>query len=158
VTPDGVDDGVPDRQPTAYVPARDPLAENPILTWLDRWGWGAIPKGAIPPVDPAIGQARDEAGRTAASTGRTDRVSELRRLVRETVLHQYDAVAFQSAWFVGSNDPIDRRIEVVEMLTDAALAYELFDVLPDWATLGLLARFDVYQGGPVFREESAPPP
>ena len=143
-------------EPTAYEPSRDPPEQNPILLLLERWGWTAIPKGAIPPPDPDLGSAREEAARIATATGRSERVADVVRRVREHVLHDYDQVAFGYTWFVGSNDPVGRRLEIIELLSDSAVAYELYDVLGSEATVVLLARLDVYLAGPLFREPAAP--
>ena len=121
------------------------------LELLDRWGWGAIPNGPIPPIDArTIGQAREAALDAAKAAGREQELAGLHARIVRWFIDQYQRMGFAGAYFLGSLDTPVRRREQLQVLTDAATGYALWDVLPEatWGTL--IARFDVYHGGALF--------
>ena len=129
------------------------IESNPIVVWLARWGWSAIPKGAIPPADlERLPESRRQARAIAEANGRLDRLRALHDTIASMLTESYAAVAFRYAYLVGSIDAVERRMEIFEMLVDAATAYELTGLAPEEVLVDLLARFDVYQGGPIFHE------
>ena len=124
------------------------------MVWLGRSGLDAIPHAPIPPVDTgALAGARSEAERAAATSGRVETLRDLRRTIIDWALSRYREAGLQPVYFGGALEPAEQRRDGIETLLDAATAYLLADVLPDEATTTLLARLDVYLGGPLFRPE-----
>ncbi|MEX1169231.1 MAG: hypothetical protein WEE50_03710 [Chloroflexota bacterium] len=130
-------------------------AGETILAWLDRWGLDALPHEPIPPIGEAeIEAARTEAERAAQASGRLDALRDLRRTIIDWAMGQYRQAGLSAVYFTGALEPPDQRRTAIEVLLDAATAYFLADVIRDDTAAALLARFDVYLGGPIFR--SAP--
>jgi hypothetical protein len=91
-----------------------------------------------------------DAFEAARAAGRDDDLRRLQSRIADWLVDQYKRMGFRGAYFMGSLDTPQRRLEQLQVLTDAATAYALSDVLPEetWATL--VARFDVYHGGELF--------
>ena len=137
-----------------YDPER---AVETILAWLDRWGLDALPREPIPPIGLAeVEAARAEADRAAEEAGRLEALRDLHRTIIDWAMGQYRQAGLSAVYFTGALEPPDQRRTAIEVLLDASTAYFLADVLPDDTAAALLARFDVYLGGPIFG--SAPGP
>jgi hypothetical protein len=125
-----------------------------IMGWLGRWGWDAIPHGPIPPADPTtMKEARERAADAAILWGRLGALRELRRSIVAWSLAQYREAGLAAVYFRGALEPPEQRRDAIEMLIDAATANLLLDVLPEETSVTLLGRFDVWIGGPIFRNE-----
>jgi len=133
------------------------VAVGLIIEFLERWGWRAIPHGAIPPADrDALAAARTAAERSAVAAGRADDLRHLRMTIAEWAMGQYRRAGFESAYLGGwLEDPAARR-EATDVLVDAATANLLLDIIPDDVAVTLLTRMDIWLGGPLFRIEAGP--
>jgi hypothetical protein len=127
-------------------------AAETFLQWLERWGLNAVPEAMVPPMDTEeLRKARREAERVAKGAGRRDEVREYHRQVVDWALGRYRTTAEYCGIFATHFSPAATRVDGVEVLLDAMTVYALADVLDDHVATTLMARFDVWLGGPLLK-------
>ena len=118
-----------------------------LIESLGRGRSDALPRGAIPPPDDAaLEGARAEARAVADDAGRGDALSRAQRMMAEWTLERYRRQGFDAAYLSGWLDPPERRLDVVDLMVDAATAVALEDLLADDTRETLLARFEAVLG------------
>ena len=144
-----------DEEPPAEV--YDPVAAvEHIYAWLDRWGSNALHAVAIRPDDPvALERARDRAVDAAIVNGRGELLRELQAGITEWALEQYRRQGFGAIYFQPAMEPPEQRRDAIEVMTDAATANLVADLVPQETVDTLVARFAIIFGSPGF---SVPPP
>jgi hypothetical protein len=127
----------------------DPEAEvERLIESLSRGRSDALPRGAIPPADDAaLEPARAEARAEAERAGRGDALSRAQRLMAEWTLERYRHEGFDAAYLTGWLDSPERRMDVVDLMVDAATAVALADLLADDTRATLMTRFDALHDG-----------
>ena len=119
-----------------------------LIDRLEQSHTRAIPSGPIPPADPELLEpARAEARAAAVRMGRSDALTRAQRMMAEWTLEQYGRAGFGAAYFTGWLDTPERRLEVVDVMVDAATAVAMADLLSDDMQAILTARFDELHGG-----------
>jgi hypothetical protein len=126
----------------------DPEAEvERLIDALSRGRSDVLPRGGIPPADDAaLDLARSEARAAAEGAGRGDALSRAQRMMAEWTLERYRREGFDAAYLSGWLDSPERRLEVVDLMVDAATAVALADLLTDDTRATLMARFDALHG------------
>ena len=139
-----------DQEPPAG--AYDPVAAVELIyEWLDRWGPRALHDLAIRSDDPvALERARDRATDAAIVAGRGEMLKELRAAISDWALEQYRRQGFGAIYFQPAMEPAEQRRESIEVLTDAATANLVADLVPEEIIDTLVARFALVSGGPGF--------
>jgi hypothetical protein len=143
-----------DEEPPAEV--YDPVAAvEHIYEWLDRWGSNALHAVAIRPEDPAaLERARDQATDAAIVNGRGELLRELQAGITDWALEQYRRQGFGAIYFQPAMEPPEQRRDAIEVMTDAATANLVADLVPQETVDTLVARFAIIFGSPGF---SVPP-
>jgi flavin-dependent dehydrogenase len=129
----------------------DPEAEvERLIDRLERSHTSALPRGSIPPADvAALASARIAARAAAEGAGRGEALSRAQRTTAEWTLKQYQREGFGAAYLGGWLDTPERRLEVVDVMVDAATAFALADLLSDDTRATLTVRFDELHDGPT---------
>jgi hypothetical protein len=128
-------------------PVDPEVAVERLIDDLSRGRSDALPRGAIPPADDAaLGAVRAEARAVAERAGRGEALSRAQRLMAEWTLERYRREGFDAAYLTGWLDSPERRLDVVDLMVDAATAVALADLLPEDARATLTARFDAIHG------------
>ena len=129
----------------------DPEAEvERLIDRLERSHTSALPRGPIPPPDDAaLASARTAARAAAEGAGRGEVLSRAQRSIAEWTLKQYQREGFGAAYLSGWLDTPERRLEVVDVMVDAATAFALADLLSDDTQATLTVRFDELHDGPT---------
>ena len=119
-----------------------------LIERLEQSEWNALPNGPIPPADRTLLEpARAEARAWAVRTGRDEALTRAQRMMADWTLEQYGRSGFGAAYFTGWLDTPERRLEVVDLMVDAATAVAMADLLSDETQEILTARFDELHGG-----------
>jgi hypothetical protein len=101
-----------------------------------------ISTAPMPPADADLIEASREDARAAAEAlGLGPALAAAQHEVAEWVLEQYRRLGFQAAYLSGWLDDPAQRLEVVDMVVDAATAFVLFSHLSEETIAGLTARF-----------------
>lgn len=122
----------------------DPEAEVArLIARLERSHSSALPSGPIPPADREyLEPARTEARAAAERAGRSEPLARAQRMIGEWTLQQYQREGFEAAYLTGWLDTPERRLEVVDVMVDAATAFALADLISDDTRTTLTDRFD----------------
>jgi hypothetical protein len=130
-------------------PPIDPeAAVKALIARLDQSHASVIPSGPIPPADDdLLDAARTEARAAADAAGRGEALTRAERTMAEWTMERYRRGGFAAAYFTGWQDTPERRLEVVDVMVDAAIAAALADLLPEDTLAALTARLDELQGG-----------
>ena len=124
------------------------VAVAKLIDRLEQSRTNALPSGPIPPADPDLLEpARAEARAAADVAGRSEALSRAQRSIADWTLEQYRRQGLGAAYFTGWLDTPERRLEVVDVMVDAATAAALADLLSGDTQATLTARFDELHGG-----------
>ena len=105
--------------------------------------------------DPSGGSGRaresqDQATDAAIAHGRGDLLRELRSGITEWALEQYRRQGFGAIYFQPAMEPPEQRRDAIEVMTDAATANLVADLVPQETVDTLVARFAIIFGSPGF--------
>jgi len=135
----------------------DPTSDEPIdpeaavagfIARLERSRSNSLPNGPIPPADlVALEPARSDARAAAEQAGVGEALSRAQMMIGEWTLKLYQREGFAAAYLAGWQDTPERRLEVADVMVDAATAVALGDLLSDESRAVLTARFDELDGG-----------
>jgi hypothetical protein len=133
------------RGPEGTVDPEAAVAE--FIARLEQSRSGTLPNGPVPPADvAALGPARSEARAAAERAGVGEALSRAQMTIAEWALKLYQREGFAAAYLAGWQDTPERRLEVADLMVDAATAVALGDLLSDDTRAVLTARFDKLDG------------
>ena len=118
-----------------------------LIAQLEQSRSPTLPNGPIPPADDAVLEpARSEARAAAERAGVGEALSRAQMMIGEWTLKLYQREGFAAAYLAGWQDTGARRLEVADVMVDAATAVALGDLLSDDTRAVLTARFDELSG------------
>jgi hypothetical protein len=131
-------------------PPLDPEAAVQLLIdELERARSDVLPSVPVPPTDAAVlDAARSEARDAAERAGVGDALSRGQQTMAQWTLRHYRREGFEAAYLGGWLDAPEVRLEVADVMVDAATAVALAPVLPDETRATLMDRFLEWHGGP----------
>ena len=118
-----------------------------LIAQLEQSRSSMLPNGPIPPADDTVLEpARSEARAAAERAGIGEALSRAQMMMGEWTLKLYQREGFVAAYLAGWQDTPERRLEVADVMVDAATAVALGDLLSDDSRAVLTARFDELNG------------
>jgi hypothetical protein len=132
-------------------PPLDPeAAVRQLIDELERARSDVLPSVPLPPTDaPALDAARTEARGAAERAGVGDALSRGQQTMAEWTLRHYRREGFGAAYLGGWLDDPEARLEVADVMIDAATAVALAPVLSDETRATLMDRFLEWHGSPA---------
>ena len=122
-------------------------AVRQLIDELERARSDVLPNVPVPPTDAAaLDAARSEARGAAERAGVGDALSRGQRTMADWTLRHYQRDGFGAAYLGGWLDAPEGRLEVADVMIDAATAVALAPVLPDETRTTLMGRFLEWHG------------